>query len=98
MLLLMTTTATVPETVTLPGWPQPQQEIQVSGRRLEYVRQFAGMARTPEVRMLEQTIVCMAELDRLGKLMLSEKLELNALITQHGVLTAPPKAVEAAAS
>jgi hypothetical protein len=94
MMLIMAADPTPPESVTFPNLIPVPKRAESPSQAQDYVNSIAT-ERTPEIRMLEQTIVCLDQLNREGFLSPLQKAQLEKLIAQHQALRKSPKLMSA---
>ena len=96
--LLMNAPAAPPEPVSLHvPWTAHNEVVAPSIEKHDYLEKhnyaspLGGLERSPAIRMLEQTIVCLHEMDRLGNLTIGQKIELSDLISRHRLILHQPR-------
>ena len=55
------------------------------------MRKFLESRSRPDIRMIEQTIVCMQELENTGNLTPNQKAQLDSLLVEHALMLTEPK-------
>jgi hypothetical protein len=55
------------------------------------MRKFMESRSRPDIRMIEQTIVCLQELEKTGNLTPNQKAQLDSLLYEHALMLAEPK-------